>query len=151
MPLRATRLIERREPRHHRRVWRSSRRFVALLSASSTAGKKGAHHALPSTLSACEQNILSTGAVVPLVHLIGERGTGTSEKTMVVLASLANIADGRDVVVEAGGIPALVETIEDGPEEKEFVMVALLQLCSECSNNHALLVREGAIMLGNVA
>ncbi|VAH28576.1 unnamed protein product [Triticum turgidum subsp. durum] len=65
---------------------------------------------------------------------------------MVVLASLASIAEGRDAVVEAGGIPALVETIEDGPaREKEFAVVALLQLCSECSSNCALLVREGAI------
>lgn len=89
---------------------------------------------------------MSAGAVLPLVLLIGERGTGTSEKAMVVLASLASIAEGRDAVVEAGGIPALVETIEDGPaREKEFAVVALLQLCSECSSNRALLVREGAI------
>jgi hypothetical protein len=48
--------------------------------------------------------------------------------------------------VDAGGIAALVETIEDGPaREKEFAVVALLQLCSESSSNRALLVREGAI------
>ncbi|KAE8807689.1 U-box domain-containing protein 4 [Hordeum vulgare] len=91
-----------------------------------------------------KERAVSAGAVVPVVHLIGERGTGTSEKAMVVLASLASIADGRDAVVEAGGIPALVETIEDGPVREKDAVVALLQLCSECSSNRALLIQEGA-------
>jgi hypothetical protein len=122
--------------------------LVALLSAGSTRGKKDALTTLYRLCSARrnKERAVSAGAVVPLVHLIGERGSGTSEKAMVVLGSLAGIAEGRDAVVEAGGIPALVEAIEDGPSrEKELAVVALLQMCSDCPRNRALLVQEGAI------
>ncbi|RLN35598.1 hypothetical protein C2845_PM03G11560 [Panicum miliaceum] len=122
--------------------------LVALLSAGSTRGKKDALTTLYRLCSARrnKERAVSAGAIVPLVHLIGERGSGTCEKAMVVLGSLAGIAEGRDAVVEAGGIPALVEAIEDGPaKEKEFAVVALLQLCSDCPHKRALLVREGAI------
>uniref|UniRef100_K3ZR53 U-box domain-containing protein n=3 Tax=Setaria TaxID=4554 RepID=K3ZR53_SETIT len=122
--------------------------LVALLSAGSTRGKKDALTTLYRLCSARrnKERAVSAGAIVPLVHLIGERGSGTCEKAMVVLGSLAGIAEGREAVVEAGGIPALVEAIEDGPaKEKEFAVVALLQLCSDSPHNRALLVREGAI------
>ncbi|CAN6205901.1 unnamed protein product [Urochloa humidicola] len=122
--------------------------LVALLSAGSTRGKKDALTTLYRLCSASrnKERAVSAGAIVPLVHLIGERGSGTCEKAMVVLGSLAGIAEGREAVVEAGGIPALVEAMEDGPaKEKEFAVVALLQMCSDSPNNRALLVREGAI------
>ncbi|KAJ1291638.1 hypothetical protein BS78_02G330900 [Paspalum vaginatum] len=122
--------------------------LVALLSAASTRGKKDALTTLYRLCSARrnKERAVSAGAVAPLLHLIGERGGGTCEKAMVVLGSLAGIAEGREAVVEAGGIPALVEAIEDGPaKEKEFAVVALLQLCSDSPQNRALLVREGAI------
>ncbi|KAI5008299.1 hypothetical protein ZWY2020_009347 [Hordeum vulgare] len=122
-------------------VWRSSYRFAAALWAPH--GKEGrAHHALPSSPGAEQRTSLSLEP--SCLRAPHRRSDRTSEKAMVVLASLASIADGRDAVVEAGGIPALVETIEDGPaREKEFAVVALLQLCSECSKESALR-REGA-------
>ena len=51
---------------------------------------------------------------------------------MVVLSSLARIQEGKNAIVEEGGIVALVEAIEDGSVKgKEFAMLTLLQLCVE--------------------
>ncbi|TYK31429.1 tetraspanin-8-like [Cucumis melo var. makuwa] len=59
-------------------------------------------------------------------------GTGLAEKAMVVLSSLARIQEGKNAIVEEGGIVALVEAIEDGSVKgKEFAMLTLLQLCVE--------------------
>jgi hypothetical protein len=64
----------------------------------------------------------------------------------VVLSSLAAIEEGRETIVEEGGIAALVEAIEDGSVKgKEFAVVTLLQLCNDSVRNRGLLVREGAI------
>ncbi|KAK2451601.1 U-box domain-containing protein [Trifolium repens] len=68
------------------------------------------------------------------------------EKAMVVLNSLAGIEEGKDAIVEEGGIAALVEAIEDGSVKgKEFAVLTLLHLCAESVSNRGLLVREGGI------
>lgn len=80
------------------------------------------------------------------MDMVAEQGTGMSEKAMVVLSSLAGIEEGREAIVEEGGIPALVEAIEDGSlKGKEFAVLTLLQLCAESVRNRGLLVREGGI------
>jgi hypothetical protein len=79
--------------------------------------------------------------------MVVEAGAGMmAEKAMVVLSSLAAIEEGRETIVEEGGIAALVEAIEDGSVKgKEFAVVTLLQLCNDSVRNRGLLVREGAI------
>ncbi|CAL5387747.1 unnamed protein product [Camellia sinensis] len=67
---------------------------------------------------------------------------------MVVMSSLAAVAvaEGKEAIVEEGGIAVLVEVIEDGsPKGKEFAVMTLLQLCGESVRNRGLLVREGRI------
>ncbi|KAI3915037.1 hypothetical protein MKX01_036769 [Papaver californicum] len=65
---------------------------------------------------------------------------------MVVLSSLAAIEEGRIAIVEEGGIPVLVEAIEDGSVKgKDFAVLTLLQFCSCNERNRGLLVREGGI------
>ncbi|KAL9677756.1 hypothetical protein QQ045_015592 [Rhodiola kirilowii] len=78
--------------------------------------------------------------------MVLERGTGMAEKAMVVLSSLADVIEGREAIVLEGGIPVLVEAIEDGSAKgKEFDVLTLLQLCSDNVMNRGLLVREGGI------
>ncbi|KAA0048788.1 tetraspanin-8-like [Cucumis melo var. makuwa] len=73
-------------------------------------------------------------------------GTSLVEKVMVVLSSQAGIQEGKDAVVEEGGIASLVEAIEDGSVKwKEFAVLTLLQLCVESVRNRGLLVSEGGI------
>ena len=89
---------------------------------------------------------MSAGAVKPLVELVAEQGNGMAEKAMVVLNSLAGIQEGKDAIVEEGGIAALVEAIEDGSVKgKEFAVLTLLQLCVDSIRNRGFLVREGGI------
>ncbi|XP_008461972.2 tetraspanin-8-like [Cucumis melo] len=58
----------------------------------------------------------------------------------------AGIQEGKDAIVEEGGIAALVEAIEDGSVKgKEFAVLTLLQLCVESVRNRGLLVNEGGI------
>lgn len=69
-----------------------------------------------------------------------------AEKAMVVLNSLAGIEEGKEAIVEEGGIGALLEAIEDGSVKgKEFAVLTLVQLCAHSVANRALLVREGGI------
>ncbi|KAI8007171.1 U-box domain-containing protein 2 [Camellia lanceoleosa] len=69
-----------------------------------------------------------------------------AEKAMVVMSSLAAVEEGKEAIVEEGGIAALVEVIEDGSlKGKEFAVMTLLQLCGESVRNRGLLVREGGI------
>lgn len=93
-----------------------------------------------------KERAVTAGAVKPLVELVSEQGTGLAEKAMVVLSSLAAIKEGKAAIVEEGGIPALVEAIEDGSGKgKEFAVLTLLQLCGDSVTNRGLLVREGGI------
>ena len=65
---------------------------------------------------------------------------------MVVLNSLAGIEIGKAAIVKEGGIPALVEAVEESSAKgKEFAVVTLLQLCGESVKNRGLLVAEGGI------
>ena len=59
---------------------------IVLLSIGSMRGKK---YVLTTLCHLCstrpnKESAVSAGAVVPLVHLIGKRGTGTPEKAMGV-------------------------------------------------------------------
>lgn len=122
--------------------------LVSLMVNGSSRGTKDSLTTLYKLCSSRQnkERAVSAGVVAPLVGLVGERGGGTAEKAMVVLSSLAAIGEGRTVIVEEGGIPALVEAIEDGPTRgKEFAVLTLLQLCSDSSRNRGLLVREGGI------
>ncbi|KAJ8498429.1 hypothetical protein OPV22_008981 [Ensete ventricosum] len=120
----------------------------ALLSLSMIEENRatiGACGAIPPLVALLERAV-SAGAAVPLVGLVGESGGGTAEKAMVVLGSLGAIPEGREAIVEAGGIPTLVEAIEAGPARgREFAVHALLLLCADSPRNRGLLVREGAI------
>ncbi|KAJ1697383.1 hypothetical protein LUZ63_005895 [Rhynchospora breviuscula] len=120
--------------------------LVSLLVHGSTRGKKDSLTTLYKlcSIKRNKERAVDAGAVGPLVRLIGEGGL--SEKAMVVLGSLAGVLEGREAIVEEGGIQALVEALEDGPAKgKEFAVAVLLQLCADSGLNRAMLVREGAI------
>nr|CAD1832516.1 unnamed protein product [Ananas comosus var. bracteatus] len=122
--------------------------LVALMVGGSSRGKKDALTALYKlcALRRNKERAVSAGAAAPLVRMVAERGGGTAEKAMVVLASLAGIPEGSEAIVAAGGVGALVEAVEEGPTRgRELAVHALLQLCADCPQNRALLVREGAI------
>ncbi|KAL8146856.1 hypothetical protein AgCh_004547 [Apium graveolens] len=83
-----------------------------------------------------KERAVNAGVVKLLVEMVGEQGSGMAEKAMVVLSSLAGTDGGRSEIVEVGGIPALVEAIEDGSmKEREFAVLTLLQLCSDNVRN----------------
>ncbi|XP_058070715.1 U-box domain-containing protein 4 [Magnolia sinica] len=122
--------------------------LVSLLLTGSNRGKKDALTTLYK-LCSVQQNkerAVNAGAVRPLVGLVGEQGSGTMEKAMVVLSSLAGIPGGRTSIVEESGIPVLVEAIEGASGKgREFAVLTLLQLCADSMTNRGLLVREGGI------
>ncbi|KAK4798571.1 hypothetical protein SAY86_030897 [Trapa natans] len=98
------------------------------------------------TIRPNKERVVNAGAVRPLVGMVAEQGNGMAEKALVVLSSLAAIEDGKEAIVEDGGIAALLEVIEDGSVKgKEFAVTALLQLCTDSVRNRGLLVREGGI------
>ncbi|XP_071723849.1 U-box domain-containing protein 4 [Rutidosis leptorrhynchoides] len=129
--------------------------LVWLLINGSNRGKKDALTTLYKlcSLKQNKERAVNAGAVKPLVAIVAEHGGGKSdngggmaEKAMVVLSSLAGILEGKDAIVEEGGLAALVEAIEDGSVKgKEFAVLTLLQLCSDSVRNRGLLVREGGI------
>ncbi|XP_010907743.1 U-box domain-containing protein 4 [Elaeis guineensis] len=123
--------------------------LVALLRGGTSRGKKDALTALYKLCSGERRNkerAVEAGAAAPLVALVAERGGGTAEKAVVVLGSLAEVAEGREAIVGEGGIVALVEAMEEGSARgKELALAALLQLCSDSARNRNLLLREGVI------
>lgn len=133
--------------------------LVSLLINGSNRGKKDALTTLYKVCSmkANKKRAVTAGVVKPLVELVVAAGeaaeepgaVGMAEKAMVVLSSLAAVEDGKTAIVEEGGIPALVEVIEDGVSVrgKEFAVVTLLQLCEgvNAARNRGLLVGEGVI------
>ncbi|KAK9065248.1 hypothetical protein SSX86_016631 [Deinandra increscens subsp. villosa] len=133
--------------------------LVSLLINGSNRGKKDALTTLYKlcSMKANKKRAVTAGAVKPLVELVVAAGeaaeeqgaVGMAEKAMVVLSSLAAVEEGKGAIVEEGGIPALVEVIEDGAsvKGKEFAVVTLLQLCEGVSGarNRGLLVGEGVI------
>ncbi|XP_043689759.1 U-box domain-containing protein 4-like isoform X2 [Telopea speciosissima] len=122
--------------------------LVSLLLNGSTRGKKDALTTLYKlcTVRQNKERAVIAGVVKPLVVMVSMQGSGLAEKAMVVLSSLAAIPEGRSAIVEEGGIPVLVEAIEDGSAKgKEFSVLTLLQLCADNVRNRGLLVREGGI------
>nr|XP_043623938.1 U-box domain-containing protein 4 [Erigeron canadensis] len=131
--------------------------LVSLLINGSNRGKKDALTTLYKlcSMKANKKRAVSAGVVKPLVDLVvaageAEQGAvGMAEKAMVVLSSLAGVEEGKTAIVEEGGIPALVEVIEDGAsvKGKEFAVVTFLQLCEGVNGarNRGLLVGEGVI------
>ncbi|PWA52761.1 Armadillo [Artemisia annua] len=135
--------------------------LVCLLINGSNRGKKDALTTLYKlcSMKANKKRAVTAGVVKPLVELVVAAGeaaeeekktaAGMAEKAMVVLSSVAAVEEGKMALVEEGGIPALVEVIEDGVsvKGKEFAVVTLLQLCEGVNGmrNRGLLVGEGAI------
>ncbi|KAK1274012.1 U-box domain-containing protein 4 [Acorus gramineus] len=117
--------------------------LVSLLQNGSDRGKKDALTTLYKLCSVRrnKERAVEAGAVAPLVELAGG-GAGVAWRRK---RCLAGIPEGRTGIVEEGGIPVLVEVIEDGSGRgKEFAVSAMLQLCGD-PRNRSLMVREGAI------
>ncbi|KAI3818901.1 hypothetical protein L1987_12722 [Smallanthus sonchifolius] len=133
--------------------------LVSLLINGSNRGKKDALTTLYKlcSMKANKKRAVTAGVVKPLVELVVAAGeaakeqgaVGMAEKAMVVLSTLAAVEEGKTAIVEEGGIPALVEVIEDGAsvKGKEFAVVTLIQLCEGVNSvrNRGLLVGEGVI------
>ncbi|KAK9051788.1 hypothetical protein SSX86_028416 [Deinandra increscens subsp. villosa] len=133
--------------------------LVSLLINGSNRGKKDALTTLYKlcSMKANKKRAVTAGVVKPLVELVVAAGeaaeepgaVGMAEKALVVLSSLAAVEEGKTTIVEEGGIPALVEVIEDGAsvKAKEFSVVTLLQMCEGVNGgrNRGLLVGEGVI------
>ncbi|KAI7729912.1 hypothetical protein M8C21_010857 [Ambrosia artemisiifolia] len=133
--------------------------LVSLLINGSNRGKKDSLTTLYKlcSIKANKRRAVSAGVVKPLVELVvaaGEGGeeqgaVGMAEKALVVLCSVGAVEEGKNAIVEEGGIPALVEVIEDGVsvKGKEFSVVVLIQLCEGVNGarNRGLLVGEGVI------
>ncbi|XP_076895072.1 U-box domain-containing protein 14-like [Bidens hawaiensis] len=133
--------------------------LVSLLINGSNRGKKDALTTLYKlcSMKANKKRAVTADVVKPLVELVVAAGeaseeqgaAGMAEKALVVLSSMAGVEEGKTAIVEEGGIPALVEVIEDGAtvKGKEFSVVTLLQLCEGVNGvrNRGLLVGEGVI------
>ncbi|XP_076913543.1 U-box domain-containing protein 14-like [Bidens hawaiensis] len=133
--------------------------LVSLLISGSNRGKKDALTTLYKlcSMKANKKRAVTAGVVKPLVELVVAAGeaseeqgaAGMAEKALVVLSSMAGVEEGKTAIVEEGGIPVLVEVIEDGVtvKGKEFSVVTLLQLCEGVNGvrNRGLLVGEGVI------
>ncbi|KAI3682318.1 hypothetical protein L1987_82218 [Smallanthus sonchifolius] len=127
----------------------------ALINGSNR-GKKDALTTLYKlcSMKTNKKRAVTAGVVKPLVELVVAAGeaakeqgaVGMAEKAMVVLSTLAAVEEGKTAIVEEGGIPALVEVIEDGAsvKGKEFAVVTLTQLCEGVNSvrNRGLLVGE---------
>ncbi|KAF5958976.1 hypothetical protein HYC85_000185 [Camellia sinensis] len=95
--------------------------LITLLMNGSNRGKKDAMTTLYKlcTVKVNKERAVKGGAVKAVVGLVAAEQM--AEKAMVVMSSLAAVAEGKEAIVEEGGIAALVEVIEDGsPKGKEF-------------------------------
>lgn len=120
-----------------------------LVNASSNRGKKDALTTLYKLCSVKtnKKRALAAGLVKPLVDLVAKGATkedddetmGMAEKAMVVLNTLAAIEEGRDAIVEKGGIKALNLLLEIKPSSlvKELAVITLLALLSSHKNDDA--------------
>ncbi|KAH9301605.1 hypothetical protein KI387_013188, partial [Taxus chinensis] len=101
------------------------------------------------TLSSLRENkdrAIRAGAIRPLVDLMADSSIGMVDKAAVVLGNLANLPEGKIVIVDEGGIPVLVEVVEVGSQRgKEYATATLLQLCEDSYLYRTLVLREGAI------
>ncbi|KAG6512598.1 hypothetical protein ZIOFF_030723 [Zingiber officinale] len=122
--------------------------LVALLVGGTSRGKKDSLTTLYKLCSSRrnKERAVRAGAVSPLLVLAGDHGGGMAEKALVVLGSLATIPEGMKAIVDTGGMPVLVEAMQEGPTRgREFAVQALLQLCADSTANRGLLAREGVI------
>lgn len=71
--------------------------------------------------------MVRAGVVKPLVELINYQSSGMVDKAVVFLSNLAGVKDGKIGIVEEGGIPVLVEVIEEGSLKGKEFDVATLQ------------------------
>lgn len=102
--------------------------------------------ALPPNLAA----IASSRAVAPLLALLRacRKPSGTAEKCVALLESLAGFEGGRDALISAdGGVLAIVEAAEEGsPSGRERAVGALLAMCEADRDKYRdSILREGAI------
>ncbi|CAI0461556.1 unnamed protein product [Linum tenue] len=68
------------------------------------------------------------------------------DKAVDVLANLATIPEGRNVIGQQGGIPVLVEVVELGSTRgKENAAAALLQLCTNSNRFCNMVLQEGVV------
>ncbi|KAM7250477.1 hypothetical protein ACFE04_022360 [Oxalis oulophora] len=131
------------------RIGRSGaiRPLVDLLGNGTPRGKKDAATAL-FNLSIFHENkarIVQAGAVRHLVELM-EPAAGMVDKAVAVLANLATIPEGRNIIGQENGIPVLVEVVELGSHRgKENAAAALLQLCTTSSRFCNQVLQEGAV------
>nr|CAD1832494.1 unnamed protein product [Ananas comosus var. bracteatus] len=133
--------------------------LVHALRTGTAAAKQNAACALLSLAMAEEHRaaVGASGAVPALVALMvggSSRGKKDALTALYKLCALRRNKErapggdsrGSEAIVAAGGVGALVEAVEDGPARgRELAVHALLQLCADCPQNRALLVREGAI------
>lgn len=123
--------------------------LVNLLETGGPRGKKDAATTLYALCAGSRENKLQAvhhGAVRPLLELMADSESGMVDKAAYVLYALVMTSEGRDVAVQEGGIPVLVEMVEAGtPRQKEIATLALLQICEESSTYRTMVAREGAI------
>ncbi|XBI30903.1 hypothetical protein VPH35_054547 [Triticum aestivum] len=121
--------------------------LMDLLRNGTPRGKRYAAHAL-FNLSILDENkgrIVQADAVKHLVKLM-DPAAGMVDKAVAVLANLAMIAEGRTVIGQARGIPALVDVVELGlARGKENAIAALLQLCKNSNRSCSIVLQEGAL------
>ncbi|KAG6382644.1 hypothetical protein SASPL_157674 [Salvia splendens] len=137
--------------------------LIYVLKTGTEVSKQNAACALLSLALVDEYklSIGACGAIPPLVALLingsvrGKKDALTTlyklcsvplNKERAVSAGVVRPLVGQEAIIEEGGIPALVESIEDGSNKgKEFAVLTLLQLCADSVRNRGLLVREGGI------
>lgn len=131
-----------------------------LVNASSVRGKKDALTTLYKlcSIKTNKKRALAAGLVKPLVDLVTKGATkeddddetmGMAEKALVVLNSLAAIEEGREAIVEHGGIKALLLLlVQSSSLLKELVVITLLALLSSHKNDDTR--RIAGLMLGAI-
>ncbi|GJY38011.1 U-box domain-containing protein 4 [Tanacetum coccineum] len=136
-----------------------------LVNASSVRGKKDALTTLYKlcSIKTNKKRALAAGLVKPLVDLVAkgatkeddddDETTGMAEKAMVVLNSLTAIDEGKEAIVEQGGIKALLLLLLIQPSSassllKELAVITLLALLSSHKNDDAR--RIAGLMLGAI-
>lgn len=125
--------------------------LVNLLKSGGIRGKKDALTALYSICSVKENKVrgVEAGIVRVLLELMAECGTSSNsivDKAAYVMSLIVMVSEGRVALVEEGGIPVVVEIVENGNKrQKEVAVVILLRICEVSVLYRSLVVREGAI------
>ncbi|XP_051142134.1 U-box domain-containing protein 3 [Andrographis paniculata] len=121
--------------------------LVELLGSGTVRGKKDAATAL-FNLSIFHDNkarIVQAGAVKHLVGFL-DPAAEMVDKAAALLANLSTIPEGCSAIAREGGIPSLVETLDNGSQRgKENAASILLQLCLQSSKYCRSVLQEGAV------